>query len=275
MRSLLLFRPLLISSSVRRADLHSDSSSSQSPSPNENLYIKKLAATYHVPSNPLFASQGPLDEKDVSSSLSEDVEAFEFSLFSKRATAGTSEGASASAPKIQLRSPSPINPIPGFIVPRRPHDYYFTGQVTSERSVQFRQAAVSGEQIIQGLRTRWVSLHKVRLFGRKGVDFRQKGCELPWRVTVISSTSPINGERGTCTVRDVDPVGRRRKGKKRRITIRKRSAIGEQRKKTSEQTRGAKEEAEKEKRNKKNRERKVKRRQKEREKKAVQALEAG
>ena len=83
-------------------------------------------------------------------------EAYSFRLFAKPGVPGLREGEEQGPQKISLRSPSPASGEPGFVNTERPATYYFTGETSAERAEQYRIAAVSGEQLLQGLGTRWV-----------------------------------------------------------------------------------------------------------------------
>lgn len=75
---------------------------------------------------------------------------FQFRLFSKK---------SSSVPvaqRIVLRSPTPTNQNPGFLVPSRPDSYYFTNGSSIEKIQQYQQAAVTGADIVKGLNGIWV-----------------------------------------------------------------------------------------------------------------------
>lgn len=90
--------------------------------------------------------------------------------------------------------------------------------------------------------------------------------ELPWRVTVIKATEP-----GKVVALEhqahVQPNGRKRSGKKRRIVIRQKLEARAAKEVIARQNQAVKEAAEREKRTRKNREKKVKKRQKDKLKK--------
>ena len=83
-------------------------------------------------------------------------EAYRFRLFAKPEVPGLREAQEHGPQRISLKSPSPASGEPGFVNPERPATYYFTGETSAERAEQYRTAAVSGEQLLQGLGTRWV-----------------------------------------------------------------------------------------------------------------------
>lgn len=79
---------------------------------------------------------------------SDDV--FQFRLFSKKPSL-VSE-----AQRIVLRSPTPTNQNPRFLVQSRPDSYYFTNAPSIEEIQQYQQTAVTGEDIVMGLSGIWV-----------------------------------------------------------------------------------------------------------------------
>ena len=108
-------------------------------------------------------SQGPEANRveDASSNLVEqdlndEDEGYSFRLFARPVVPGLPEGKEQGPQKISLRSASPVGGDPGFVNAERPATYYFTGETGEERADQYRRAAVSGEQLLQGLKTRWV-----------------------------------------------------------------------------------------------------------------------
>lgn len=84
----------------------------------------------------------------------DDAETFEFRLFSKKSNSKPSSIDGISR-KIILRSPTPTNTSPGFLIACRPDAYYFT-DVAWSRKERFESAAVTGEEIIKGLEDTWV-----------------------------------------------------------------------------------------------------------------------
>ena len=92
----------------------------------------------------------------VEQNLNHEDEEYSFRLFARPVVPGLPEGEEQGPQRICLRSPSPANDEPGFVNAERPATYYFTGETSTERAEQYRRAAVSGEQLLQGLRTRWV-----------------------------------------------------------------------------------------------------------------------
>ena len=163
-------------------------------------------------------------------------------------------GDGTKAQRITLRSPTPQAAGNGLV--SRPQAYYFSGEATEHQLHQYRYAAITGDEIREELNRRW------------------KGCELPWRVSVIRVPAiPRTSAKSTTKI---VPDGRKRcrKGKKTRIAIRKRVAKVQVLKVEKVREAEEKDQAEKEKRNARNREKKIKRRQKLRVAKAVQKDEA-
>ena len=100
--------------------------------------------------------------EDASSNLVErdpndEDEGYSFRLFARPVVPGLPKAEEQGPQKISLRSPSPTRGEPGFVKAERPATYYFTGETSEERADQYRQAAVSGEQLLQGRKTRWVN----------------------------------------------------------------------------------------------------------------------
>ena len=204
-------------------------------------YVERLATVY----GSFEGGDAPTIAAKSHSIKSDNDDSAEFRLFANL-------GPSASeSQRVVLRSPTPDAGNPGFVVTRRPDTYYFMGEATEEQVQQYQQASVSGYDILASLATRW------------------KGCEVPWRVTVIKRPSPAKSSKmETSETRNSEK--RARKGKKTRIAIRKRivkaNAIQAEKAVSQEQ----KEANEREKRNRRNREKKIKRRQKQRDTKASQ-----
>ena len=142
---------------MRRADLRSESPSSEHP--NLDLrweYREYLTRHYTAPSEPAIYDLDCKDEesksKDPEQVESKDSKEYEFQLFSKPKQATQS----IITNKVILSSPSPPSKSPGFINGRRPDAYYFTGQLKSELKEQYQEAAISSQQLLQGLDSKWV-----------------------------------------------------------------------------------------------------------------------
>ena len=99
----------------------------------------------------------------VEQDLNDENEGYSFRLFARPVVPGLPEGEEQGPQKISLSSPSPTRGEPGFVKAERPATYYFTGETSEERADQYRQAAVSGEQLLQGLKTRWVIVAPVSI----------------------------------------------------------------------------------------------------------------
>ena len=148
---------------------------SVSPSPpSESLeiaYLERLRDQYGSPAEgpaPLDASPTPssdLSTKPIhvpDSNVLEDEEQqgeeYEFRLFSGPNAAVDASGKNDNVKRIAIRSPSPVNKDPGFVIAERPAGYYFTGQLDQSRKEEFLVAAVSGEEVLGGVDTKWVSI---------------------------------------------------------------------------------------------------------------------
>ncbi|KAI9747622.1 MAG: hypothetical protein M1835_002016 [Candelina submexicana] len=194
-------------------------------------------------------TQQPSD--DQAQTTARDDEEFEFRLFSTSARASET-GPVTALPKVILRSPSPSSTNLGFVIPHRPKEYYFA---SGERRAEYRNVAVTGEDVLAQRKTNWT------------------GCHLPWRViTLKSPNSPSNpSPRSTKQPNALGLPGfkarKRRASKKRRIIIRRTLAANEERAKQALENKAAQEAAEREKRTRRNREKKVKKKQKEKAKK--------
>jgi len=150
--------------SVRRTDLESRSSSEGRCSPDPTLETRfraQLQQSYAEEHQQVglkdveWSSQGKLSSI-VEPPRDEDEAAYEFRLFAGSSGIGPSKSQGNGLQRITLRSPTPLNGEPGFIRPQRPEGYYFTGPGSVEQTERFSAAAVSGEQVLEGLKTRWV-----------------------------------------------------------------------------------------------------------------------
>ncbi|CAD6580988.1 MAG: hypothetical protein ASARMPREDX12_000325 [Alectoria sarmentosa] len=240
--------------SIDRTDLESPNSEPNSPDPVlESYFRQQLEQLYADPSQSLVTN----DETDsiklggtaVEQVQGKDEEEYDFRLFKRLLAPGlASLGASNGPQRIALRSPSPTSGELGFTNGRRPDTYYFTGDTGAELAEEYAAAAVSGQDIMEGLKMRW------------------RGMELPWRVTVIQTTESSKVV-GLELQRRTQISERKRSGKKRRIVIRKKFEAKAAKEKATRQSQAEKEAAEREKRTRKNREKKVKKRQKDKLKK--------
>ena len=129
---------------------------SEFPSPVQANYFERLETEYV--SSP--ALEGPAPEVGSinypGASDHEEDSAFDFRLFSRSAKVGISGAIGNSPQRIQLRSPTPQHGDPGFLVSRRPPSYYFFGPGSEQRAHQYAQAAVSGEDILNNSKMKWV-----------------------------------------------------------------------------------------------------------------------
>lgn len=139
--------------SVQRSDIASQSSSAE-VSALDAASREQLEKSYYHKLRDWCVNENELDMKpgavrgDVIVEPNEDV--FQFRLFSKKSSLvpGTQ--------RIVLRSPTPTNQNPGFLVSSRPDSYYFTNASSIEKTQQYQQAAVTGEDIVKGLNGIWV-----------------------------------------------------------------------------------------------------------------------
>ena len=97
-----------------------------------------------------------LDTAAVGQPVEEDEDAYTFRLFAGPKGSGPPKGKDKGVQKVILSSPSPAGGEPGFVNPRRQLDYYFTGTASAEQAEQYSNATISSEQLLQGLKTRWV-----------------------------------------------------------------------------------------------------------------------
>ena len=137
--------------------------------------------------------------------------------------------------------------------------YYLIGDAMDEKTDQYKQAAVSGEDVVKGLSIKWVCEHAVHC-NAMVANPAQKGFELLWRVTVVKA-GPQPKSLAKSRISNSNNIKfRKRSGKKRRIILRIRLAEETAGKIALHKSQEKKEEAEKDKRNRKNRDRKIKRR---------------
>ena len=152
--------------SVRRSEIYSRSSSvERSPiDPNELLLRERLEKTFinqqqdwssNVQNEPLETAAETIDVHQ------DDPDVFEFRLFSKKFASKSSPPSEQVSRKIVLRSPTPTNTSSGFMIARRPDAYYFTDVASAQEKEQFESTAVSGEEIMNGLKDTWVCACRV------------------------------------------------------------------------------------------------------------------
>ena len=186
--------------------------------------------------------------------------------------------------RIRLRSPTPVPGEGRLVKAFRGWEYYFStpsllgqpesGDQLAEKTRQFEDMAVTGQQVIASSKSPWVSYSQSWVLSLHCLETNnyKPGCDLPWRVIHLkrhqtklppkSQQLPVYVVEGAPPAKS--PKTRKKPGKKRRLQLRKRVATAQ-----------AAQETEAEKRNRKNRERKIKRRQKAREEKAAAAAAGG
>ena len=148
--------------SIGRADIESPTFEANSPDPVLETYFRQqLEQLYAGSSQALAASDGTeVDnhgETTVEHVPGEAEEEYEFRLFTRPSASGPAlVGANNVPQRIALRSPSPAGRESGFTCGRRPDEYYFAGHTGAELAEQYARAAVSGQNIIEGLKIRWV-----------------------------------------------------------------------------------------------------------------------
>lgn len=141
---------------------HLESPTTEPNSPNivlESYYRQQLEQLYADPSQALAASDETrsrnLSGATVEQIQGEDVGEYDFRLFT-RPLGPASVGATNISQRIALRSPSPADGQLGFTTGGRADQYYFAGHTDSELAEQYARAAVSGQEITEGLKMRWV-----------------------------------------------------------------------------------------------------------------------
>lgn len=155
--------------SVRRSEIYSRSPSFESltADPNELLQREQLERAYINQQQDWSLNDNNAEQLRIAAETMDvdhgqnDPEAFEFRLFSKDSASKSSASNEQVSRKIILRSPSPTNGSPGFLIPCRPDAYYFTNVVSAEKQEQFESTSVTGEQIIKGLKDTWVCAHRL------------------------------------------------------------------------------------------------------------------
>ena len=108
------------------------------------------------------------DRSPVIPSRNESEEAYDFPLFARSVKDlgnGLAEDAERNLHRIALKSPSPVNREPGFVTPQRPEVYYFTGLPSEEKAEHFRQAAVTGKQMLEASEKTWVRSNPTKVVG--------------------------------------------------------------------------------------------------------------
>ena len=148
--------------SIDRTNLESPVSEPNSQDPTlESFYRQQLQQLYADPS-PSLAPHGEIDPDTACTAAAEQIfddeaDGYEFHLFSRSSALGlASVGTSNDPHRITLRSPSPADGGLGSKSGGRPDNHYFTGDTGLELAKQYAQAAVSGQDVIEGLKRSWV-----------------------------------------------------------------------------------------------------------------------
>jgi hypothetical protein len=205
--------------------------------------------------------QEPLPQTHLDQEQEQEQE-FEFRLFS------THNPTAPTTHKILLKGPEEDEAGEGaFILPRRDRKFYIAEKAQGPDFLHYQASAVSGEDVLKA--------------GKK----RAWGLEVPWRVTVLQSTSPpasksksnpTSASNSESKLKEGEEVEKKtRPNKKRRIILRERKKKKDSAEEARRKEREAKEEAEREKKTRRNREKKVKRKLKEKAKKASGGVEEG
>ena len=124
----------------------------------ESIYRQQLEQRY---ASPLEANDGIGSDiacdADLEQSQRDEGEGYEFRLFTRPSALGPASLSRSNGPhRITLRSPSPTDGGLDLTCRGRPDKYYFTGDTSPELAKQYTQAAVSGQDIFEGLKRRWV-----------------------------------------------------------------------------------------------------------------------
>ena len=148
--------------SIGRIDSEYSTSEPNSPDPVlESYFRQQLEKLYADPSEASAASDGTQNDKNdqaiAENARDDDGEEYEFHLFRRSLVSGPALIGTSSGPqRIALRSPSPAGDGPHFVNGGRLDEYYFSGDTSAERAEQYAQAAVSEQDIISGLKVKWV-----------------------------------------------------------------------------------------------------------------------
>ncbi|MCJ1313149.1 hypothetical protein MMC25_006826 [Agyrium rufum] len=226
---------------IRREELFTQSTSTESDSPSSD----EVGDASYVPDLE-FVDRTNEDAKSADGSIAGDD--FAFPLFKSQSVANApSTTARELVQRIDIRSPSPTTHGPGHILEDRIRSYYFTNPAGPGLRRQLAEVTVSGDDVRIEERRHW------------------PGTAYPWKVTIIRGDNPAQKVEST----GQSNTGRKRKGKKARIAIRKRISAEET---VQEQLRVealAREATELEKRTRRNREKKVKKKARDKEKRAI------
>ncbi|GME59585.1 hypothetical protein GTA08_BOTSDO08208 [Neofusicoccum parvum] len=250
---------------IRRTDLASTSPSPtstprSSPDPSLTAHVlARLNKTLDItlpPAAPPAPPAPPTPNDDPAASSDNELE---FRLFAAPAPDAATNSRPA-VQKIRLHSPSADdnggNGRGGFVVAARPAAHYFACALEdggNARAAEYVDAAVSGAEVVA-----------------RAAGARWAGCGVPWRVRVGEGCGRVEGD-GVGGGRE----GRRRKGKKARMALRRKVRARVERKEEAERVAREREEAERAKRTARNREKKVKKKEREKAKKASATVEEG
>lgn len=150
--------------SVRRSELLSSSPASfserSSPTPSVEARFQARLASIYGPvtlddSEGNGSASNPVNGPVVADTGDDEDNGYEFRLFTELPQHGERLMPAA---RVIVRSPTPVGGQPGFVRPRKPDAYYFTGYTDERLLEQYRSAIVTGEDIISGLDIRWVYL---------------------------------------------------------------------------------------------------------------------
>ncbi|MCJ1429176.1 hypothetical protein MMC29_007089 [Sticta canariensis] len=141
------------------------------------------------------------------------------------------------------------------MIARRLDAYYLTDLASAQKKEQFESTAVSGEEIMKGLKDTW------------------PGNELPWRVKTIPPTRLKRLSKTFQTANEASNIWKPN-GKKRRVAIRNEAAVKKATELSARRSQ-AEEKTEKEKRTRRSMEKKVKKRQRDKLKAVFTSAELG
>lgn len=148
--------------SIECTELESPTTEANSPDPVlESYYLQQLQQQYADPSQALAPHGGAeLDTTHEAASEKaqcERVEEYDFRLFTRPSALGPASVGTGNGPqRVTLSSPSPVGDALGLTSRGRPDEYYFSGATSPELAEQYTRAAVSGQEIMEGLKMRWV-----------------------------------------------------------------------------------------------------------------------
>lgn len=226
---------ILTAPSVRRQDLQSPVSSARS-SPDPELEELLRARLQNE-----FAFTTAKDEATILEEAVISEDEVELRLFA------ASDNNTATTHKIRLSSPGAENGEPSLRV-KKPRDYYFATEPTSDDLSALQAAAIDGKTVLELSRVPW------------------PGCALPWKVRKISAAGitreVLVGHPATLVTVEEAVHKRTRKNKKMRIAIRKKREANKEIQAEKIKLAKEKEEADREKRTRRNREKKVKKKAK-------------